>query len=56
MHVTIGALKFGDVIDRFSHRQLDHTRHFVGAILCLLASGLVRLAEFFIARGTGGVS
>jgi hypothetical protein len=56
MHVTIGALKFGDVIDRFSHHQLDHTRHFVGAIMCLLASGLVRLAEFFISRGTGGVS
>jgi hypothetical protein len=56
MHVVIGALKFGDVIDRFSHHQLDHTRHFVGAMLCLLVSGLVRLGEFFVSKGTGGVS
>ena len=30
-------------------------RHFVAAGLCLLLSGLVRLAEFFVARGTGGI-
>jgi len=25
-------------------------------LLCLMGSGLVRLAEFFVSRGTGGVS
>ena len=31
-------------------------RHFPAAALCLLASGIIRLAEFFVLRGTGGVS
>jgi hypothetical protein len=31
-------------------------RHFVAAGLCLLLSGLMRLAEFFVTQGTGGVT
>jgi hypothetical protein len=31
-------------------------RHFVTAALCLMVSGLVRLAEFFVAQGTAGVT
>ena len=56
MHVAVGALKLGGLLDRWSHHQLDHTRNFLGAILCLVVSGLVRLGEFFVSRGTAGVS
>jgi hypothetical protein len=31
-------------------------RHFSAAALCLALSGLLRLAEWFIARGLGGIS
>jgi hypothetical protein len=31
-------------------------RHLVAAALCLLGSGVLRLAEFFVTNGTGGVS
>jgi hypothetical protein len=31
-------------------------RHFLGAGLCLLLSGIVRLAEYFVEQGLGGVS
>jgi len=57
MHVTMGALKFGGLLDmRTHHNQLDHTRHFLGATLCLMISGILRLAEFFVTKGVGGVS
>ena len=56
MHVTLGALKVGEVFTQYTHHQLTATRHFVAAMVCLMGSGLVRLAEFFVSRGTGGVS
>ena len=31
-------------------------RHFLAAGLCLLVSGLVRLAEYFVQQGVGGVT
>ena len=31
-------------------------RHFLAAGLCLLGSGFVRLAEYFVAQGAGGVT
>jgi hypothetical protein len=31
-------------------------RHFLAAGLCLMVSGLLRLAEFFVAHGTAGVT
>jgi hypothetical protein len=31
-------------------------RHLTAAALCLLVSGVLRLAEFFVRNGTGGVS
>lgn len=31
-------------------------RHFVTAALCLMVSGLLRLAEFFVTQGTAGVT
>ena len=31
-------------------------RHFLAAGLCLLVSGLLRLAEYFVTQGVGGVT
>ena len=42
-----------------SNMRIHHTsnwqRHFLSAALCLLISGFLRLAEFFVTQGTGGV-
>jgi len=38
------------------HQTSNWQRHFLSAGLCLLLSGLLRLAEYFVAHGTGGVS
>ena len=56
MHVAVGALKFGGLFEHQVHHQFNHTRHFLGAILCLMVSGLLRLGEFFVTKGTAGVS
>jgi hypothetical protein len=56
LHVTIGGIEMGDLFTHYTHHQVTQTRHFFAALLCLMASGLVRLAEFFVSRGTGGVS
>jgi len=52
--VAIGALGIG----MFSHIHPTSSwmRHFCAAGLCLMISGLLRLAEFFVAQGTGGVT
>jgi hypothetical protein len=55
MHVAVGAIKFAGLCERQVHHQFNESRHFMGAILCLLASGLLRLGEFFVVRGTPGV-
>jgi len=56
MHVAVGALKFGGLFEHQVHHQFNHARHFLGAILCLMVSGLLRLGEFFVTKGTAGVS
>ena len=38
------------------HQTSGWQRHFLAAGLCLLLSGLLRLAEFFITQGVGGVT
>ena len=38
------------------HLISSWVRHFTAAGLCLLLSGLLRLGEFFITRGVGGVT
>jgi len=54
LQVAAGALRMG-IVTRI-HPTEGWMRHFVAAGLCLLLSGLVRLAEFFVLKGTGGVS
>ena len=38
------------------HYSSSWQRHFLTAGLCLLISGLLRLAEFFVSHGVGGVT
>ncbi len=54
LQVAAGALRMG-IITRI-HPTEGWMRHFLAAGLCLLLSGLVRLAEFFVLQGTGGVT
>jgi len=54
LQVAAGALRMG-VVTRV-HPTEGWMRHFVAAALCLLLSGLLRLAEFFVVQGTGGVT
>jgi len=53
-HVTVGALRMG--MFSYIHPTGGWLRHFLAAGLCLMVSGLIRLAEFFVAQGTGGVT
>ena len=54
LQVAAGAVALGTDV-RF-HYSSAWMRHFAAAGLCLLVSGLLRLAEFFVNQGTGGVS
>ncbi|HEX5424582.1 MAG TPA: hypothetical protein VFW94_13625 [Candidatus Acidoferrales bacterium] len=53
LQVAAGAARMG-IITRI-HPTEGWMRHFVAAGLCLMLSGLLRLAEFFIAHGTAGI-
>ena len=52
--VAIGALRIG--MFSYIHPTSSWMRHFLAAGLCLMVSGLLRLAEFFVTQGTGGVT
>lgn len=54
VQVAAGALRMG--MFSYVHPTSGWMRHFAAAGLCLLVSGLLRLAEFFVAQGTGGVT
>ncbi len=54
LQVAAGALRMG-IVTRI-HPTEGWMRHFAAAALCLLLSGLLRLAEFFVAQGVGGVT
>jgi len=54
LQVAAGAVALGTDV-RF-HYSSAWMRHFAAAGLCLLVSGLLRLAEFFVSQGTSGVS
>lgn len=51
--VAAMALRLG--VFSLVHPTSGWLRHFVTAALCLMVSGLLRLAEFFVVQGTGGV-
>jgi hypothetical protein len=51
--VAAMALKLG--VFSLVHPTSGWMRHFVTAGLCLMVSGALRLAEFFVAPGTGGI-
>lgn len=51
--VALGALRIG--MFSYIHPTSSWMRHFLAAGLCLMVSGLLRLAEFFVTQGTGGV-
>src|SRR5579864_4334801 len=51
--VAGGALQMG--MFSYIHPTSGWMRHFLAAGLCLMVSGLLRLAEFFVVQGTGGV-
>jgi hypothetical protein len=53
LQVAAGALRMG-IVARI-HPTEGWMKHFLAAALCLLLSGLVRLAEFFVTQGVGGV-
>ena len=56
MHVAVGALKLSTTTYDAYRSLMTPGRHFMGAMLCLMGSGLARLAEFFVTNGTAGVS
>jgi hypothetical protein len=55
VQVVQGVLAFGGVGHRIYH-GMPWIRHFAAAGMALALSGLVRLAEFFVRRGVGGIS
>ena len=54
LQVTAGGLQLAGVTNRF--QPISWMRHFAAAGLCLLLSGVLRLGEFFVTQGTGGVT
>lgn len=54
--VQVAAMALGLGIFSLVHPTSGWLRHFVAAALCLMTSGLLRLAEFFVTQGTGGVT
>lgn len=52
--VAAGALRMG--VFSYLHPTSGWMRHFVVAGLCLMVSGLLRLAESFVIEGVAGVS
>jgi len=52
--VAAMALRLG--VFSLVHPTSGWLRHFVTAALCLMVSGLLRLAEFFVIQGTAGVT
>ena len=51
--VGLGALRIG--MFSYIHPTSSWMRHFLAAGLCLMVSGFLRLAEFFVIHGTAGV-
>ena len=54
LQVAAGGLQLAGVSNRF--QPVSWMKHFAAAGLCLLVSGLLRLGEFFVTHGAGGVT
>ena len=54
LQVVAGGMQLAGVTNRF--QPISWMRHFAAAGLCLLVSGLLRLGEYFVTQGTGGVT
>ena len=54
LQVAAGGMQLAGVTNRF--QPISWMRHFAAAGLCLLMSGLLRLGEYFVTQGTGGVT
>jgi len=55
LQVVIGVMHFGGMGFRI-YPGAPWARHILSAMICFGLSGVLRLAEFFIAQGTGGLS
>ncbi|MBX9603415.1 MAG: hypothetical protein K2X35_20585 [Bryobacteraceae bacterium] len=55
LQIVIGVMHFGGMGFRI-YPGAPWARHIFSAMICFGLSGVLRLAEFFIAQGTGGVS
>jgi hypothetical protein len=55
IQIVAGVLAYGGIGHRI-YQGMPWARHFAAAGMALMLSGLLRLAEFFVAKGTGGIS
>ena len=55
IQIVSGVLAYGGIGHRL-YAGMPWARHFAAAGMALMLSGLLRLAEFFVAKGTGGIS
>ena len=55
IQVVAGVLAYGGVGHRI-YPGMPWARHFAAAGMALMLSGLLRLAEWFVAKGAGGIS
>jgi len=53
--IVAGVLAYGGIGHRI-YQGMPWARHFAAAAMALMLSGLLRLAEFFVAKGTSGIS
>jgi hypothetical protein len=55
LQIVVGVVHFAGIGHRVYHGG-SWMRHFMAAAGCFMLSGFVRLAEWFIQQGLGGVS
>ena len=55
IQIVAGVLAYGGIGHRI-YQGAEWARHFAAAAMALMLSGLLRLAEFFVAKGAGGIS
>ncbi len=55
LQIVVGVMHFAGIGHRMYHGG-SWMRHFVAAAGCFMLSGMVRLGEWFVRQGVGGVS